>query len=192
MDIPFPELLKIALMINRLQLRVCHRPKNFSCRCRCNPLETLRTECDPAQRARLLASLDGKWSEYTNTYQPSAVEGLLCKELGADPHSVMTLAVGSGSKTNPPLCMYDVGAAMQSIRAMKGANIDVADIWFIVTRKPTLLTLKEAALQRWLDFLTVYGVKDKGIDRSIDAQLFIIYSCQMLTFVKPGQFRLCP
>ena len=103
-------------MIKRLSIHFT-RP-SFS-RCRCNPLETLRTERDPAQRAKLLTSLDGKWSDYTEIYKPSAIEDLLSKELGVDPHAIMTLAVGSGSKSIPPLCLYDISAAMSSIKKKK-------------------------------------------------------------------------
>lgn len=168
-------------MINRLSFRVHPRPKISSCRCRCNPLETLRAVGDPTQRARLLSTLDGKWSEYTDVYQPSPVEEILSNELGVDSHSVMTLAVGHGAKSNPPLCMYDTVTTMSSIKALKGANVDVADIWFLVSKNPSLLTLGEA-LQRWLDFLTVYGVRDKGRERKSFKQ-YLIHQFLQVAFI---------
>ena len=39
--------------------------------------------------------------------------------------------------------------------------VSTQDVWFLVSKKPQLLLL-DSVLQRWLDFLTVYGLQDKG------------------------------
>lgn len=145
------------MMIPRIHTRACGRPPRT--RCRCNPLEKLRVERDPAQRSKLLSSLDSRWSEFTASYQQSDVEQLLTTKLGIEAHAVMMLAVGTVS--SPPLTTYDVGTARASLMALKAANIDVLDIWFLVSRRPSLLLLREV-LQRWLDFLSVYGLREKG------------------------------
>ena len=145
------------MMTPRLYPLSCCRPSRF--RCRCNPLEKLRIERDPAQRSKLMSSLDSRWSEFTDSYQQSEVEQLLTTELGIEAQTVMMLAVGIVS--NPPLSAYDADAARASLMALKAANVDVLDIWFLVSKRPSLLLLREV-LQRWLDFLTVYGLRDKG------------------------------
>ena len=106
-----------------------------------------------------MSSLDSRWSEFTDSYQQSEVEQLLTTELGIEAQTVMMLAMGTVS--NPPLSTYDAGAARASLMALKAANVDVLDIWFLVSKRPSLLLLREV-LQRWLDFLTVYGLRDKG------------------------------
>ena len=106
-----------------------------------------------------MSSLDSRWSEFTDSYQQSEVEQLLTTELGIEAQTVMMLAVGTVS--NPPLSAYDADAARASLMALKAANVDVLDIWFLVSKRPSLLLLREV-LQRWLDFLTVYGLRDKG------------------------------
>jgi len=125
-----------------------------------NPLELLRRERNPSQRSSLLLEVGASWSEHTSTYNPSEVETFISRELGVSEYNVMMLALGM--TTNPPLCDYDTSAVRAAIRALKGANIDVSDIWFLVSKRPELLTLPDV-LERWVAFLQVYGLKDRDL-----------------------------
>jgi hypothetical protein len=125
-----------------------------------NPLELLRFERDLAARCKLLTSLDSRWSTCAESYCPTEVEELIINELGVDRNSVMMLAI-SNANGGPMLCSFDPASVKASISALKAANVDVSDIWFLSSKRPALLDLKEV-LQRWLDFLMVYGLKDKG------------------------------
>jgi hypothetical protein len=41
-----------------------------------------------------------------------------------------------------------------AVRSLKAANIDVTDIWFVITKHLEILQ-DPIALQRWLDFLSL-------------------------------------
>ncbi len=84
---------------------------------------------------------------------------MLSKELGVEQSTVMMLAV-QGSED--PLVLLDPEQVKASISSFKAANIGPSDIWFLVSKRPHLLTMN-TVLQRWLDFLAVYGLQDKDL-----------------------------
>ncbi|GAX75687.1 hypothetical protein CEUSTIGMA_g3130.t1 [Chlamydomonas eustigma] len=154
-----------------------------------NPLELLRYERDLAARSQLLSSLDSRWSICTENYCPTEVEQLITNELGVDRNSVMMLAV-SNANGGPILCSLDPASVRATIAALKAANVDVSDIWFLASKRPTLLGLKEV-LQRWLDFLLVYGLKEKDlVNFLLRAPMTLFENCtiyeagQVVTYLK--------
>ncbi|KAG1659327.1 hypothetical protein FOA52_010375 [Chlamydomonas sp. UWO 241] len=51
---------------------------------------------------------------------------------------------------------------LSSMHPWRAANIPPDDIWFLISKRPGLLTAADT-LQRWVDFLGVYGVHDKDL-----------------------------
>eukprot|EP00882_Tetradesmus_deserticola_P000993 GHRQ01001075.1.p1 GENE.GHRQ01001075.1~~GHRQ01001075.1.p1 ORF type:complete len:526 (+),score=212.02 GHRQ01001075.1:337-1914(+) len=117
-----------------------------------NPLELLRVTRDVQARARLMAEVmtDGRMSHYSEAYQPCPVEDFLSKELGVWSYNVMLFAVA-----NPVLQAFNLESQVRpAVRSLKAANIDVTDIWFLITKHLEVLR-DPIALQRWLDFLSL-------------------------------------
>mmetsp|Transcript_15551 Transcript_15551/g.26895 ORF Transcript_15551/g.26895 Transcript_15551/m.26895 type:complete len:505 (+) Transcript_15551:267-1781(+) len=147
-----------------------------------SPLELLRTTQEPIARARLLQQLDGvvAWRAASTAYRPTEIETLLSTQLGVGQDAVMQLALGK-----PELVLNcTVDQAQASIKHLKAANIDVQDIWFIVSKRPVLLTF-EVTLQRWLDFLSVYGLSPSNLQNFlISAPVELFHS---VTLFQAGQ-----
>ncbi|WIA42308.1 hypothetical protein OEZ86_008322 [Tetradesmus obliquus] len=109
-------------------------------------------------RARLMAEVmtDGRMSHYSELYQPCPVEEFLSKELGVWSYNVMLFAVA-----NPALQVFDLESQVRpAVRSLKAANIDVTDIWFVITKHLEILT-EPIALQRWLDFLSLQALDSR-------------------------------
>lgn len=54
-----------------------------------------------------------------------------------------------------PAQVFDLESQVRpAVRSLKAANIDVTDIWFVITKHLEILT-EPIALQRWLDFLSL-------------------------------------
>jgi mTERF domain-containing protein, mitochondrial len=125
-----------------------------------NPLELLRECGDTAQRAALLQQLgrDGNWSSAYDTYSPSPAEQYLGEALGQSTYDCMMLAV-----QRVQIAAYDVDTQLRpSIATLKAANVDLPDIWHLISKQPFILSRPDV-LQRWLDFLAVYGLKSKDL-----------------------------
>eukprot|EP00879_Flechtneria_rotunda_P004342 GHRR01004592.1.p1 GENE.GHRR01004592.1~~GHRR01004592.1.p1 ORF type:complete len:504 (+),score=131.98 GHRR01004592.1:295-1806(+) len=123
-----------------------------------NPLELLRVTRDPQQRAKLMQELDTRMTEYSELYQPCLTEQYLSKELGIWSYNVMLFAV-----QNPTLQSLNLQQQVKpAIRSLKAANIDITDIWFLVTKRLDIFQ-DPIALQRWLDFLTVQQLQSRDM-----------------------------
>lgn len=129
-----------------------------------NPLELLRCTQDPKDRARLLQSLDAKWSEHQASYVPSPAERLISSELGIWQHTVMLFALQT-----PALQQYDAEKQVKpAVRSLKVAMEDSPqDAYFVITKRPDLLG-EPVSLQRWLDYLAAQGVGQR------DAMAFLL------------------
>ncbi|MEW5311729.1 MAG: hypothetical protein WDW38_003417 [Sanguina aurantia] len=100
-----------------------------------NPLEQLRSTHDPVERSRLLQELDSCWRECSESYKPCAVELCLISELGVAQDAAMMLCTSS-----PHVAQLSVPLqVLPSLTALKAAQLDVADIFFLVSKKPALL-----------------------------------------------------
>lgn len=142
---------------------------------------------DPSQRAALLQQLDNCWSDAADAYVPSPVEQYLLEALpGLSQHAVMMLAV-----QKPGLVSHDVDECVRPvIRALKDARILSLDISFLLGKRPELLG-RPLPLQRWLDFLSVYGLGPKdtlnfllrGSSRLLD-EVTLFQAGAVVTFLK--------
>ncbi|KAF8057245.1 RSP2 [Scenedesmus sp. PABB004] len=124
-----------------------------------NPLEALRVTRDVRARAALMSRLlsGGAMSHYSARYVPTDVEAFLAAELGVGGHAVMLWAVAPPGL--PPGLELDA-QVRPAVRSLKAANVDVADIWFLLGRNRDLLA-HPVPLQRWLDLLGVAALPSR-------------------------------
>ncbi|MEW5304087.1 MAG: hypothetical protein WDW36_006721 [Sanguina aurantia] len=160
-----------------------------------NPLEQLRSTHDPVERSRLLQELDSCWRECSESYKPCAVELCLISELGVAQDAAMMLCTSS-----PHVAQLSVPLqVLPSLTALKAAQLDVADIFFLVSKKPALLLGDAECLTRWLDFLGGYGLGSKQLQgflwaapASLLAETSLLEAGRVLAFLKslgiPAEF----
>jgi len=122
-----------------------------------NPLHVLRQTKDVRLRSQLLRALDQKWSEAVSQYQPSEVEEVLERELAVGQQTIMQLALST-----PGLASINAADARGTIKALKAANIDIQDIYFLITKRHYLLSVP-TTVQRWVDFCSAYGLTPQNI-----------------------------
>ena len=78
------------------------------------------------------------WRAYAESYRPTPVETFLSQELGVWPQGVMDICLQQPGLAS--LCLTT--QVRPAIRALKAANLEPQDIWFLVSKRRHLLSLR--------------------------------------------------